>query len=165
MQKLHKRKSEGFTIVETLIVLAIVGVMMIVVFLAVPALNRSSHNSGYKTDANNLLAAVSEYAGNNGGVLPTDQTSTDNVKSSANTKSITVLNFGGANPAAAPTITYGVTASSTVANLSSAVLVTGVKCTATNSGMLTKTGAGTRSFSIVYAIETTGTPTLQCIDS
>lgn len=165
MQKQYQRKSQGFTIVETLIVLAIVGVMMLVVFLAVPALNRNSHNNGYRTDANNLLAGVSEYVGNSGGSLPSDQTATDSVVTSANTKSITKLTFGGANPALAPTIAYGTTASATVANLSSAVIVTGVKCSAANSGQLTKTGASARSFAIVFAIETTGTPTLQCVDS
>lgn len=70
MQKFYKRKSEGFTIVETLIVLAIVGVMMVVVFLAVPALNRNSRNNAAATNANNILAAVGSYLSNNGGVMP-----------------------------------------------------------------------------------------------
>ena len=111
------------------------------------------------------MAAVSEYTGNNGGVLPSTQAGATAVLTSANTKSITALTYGGAfvAPAGGPTITYGTTASATVATLTSAVFVGGVKCTAANSGTLTTAGASTRNYAIVYSIETTGTPTLQCI--
>ena len=40
LKTLQKRKSEGFTIIEVLVVLAIAGLIMVVVFLAVPALQR-----------------------------------------------------------------------------------------------------------------------------
>lgn len=75
IQQLQKRRvgakrSRGFTIIEVMIVLAIAGLIMLIVFLAVPALQRSSRNTQRKADASNALAAVSEYTNNNGGSLP-----------------------------------------------------------------------------------------------
>ena len=71
LKTVQKRKSEGFTIIEVLIVLAIAGLIMVIVFLAVPALHRSATNNELNTDANNVLTAVGNYASNNGGTLPT----------------------------------------------------------------------------------------------
>ena len=52
LRKLQKRKGnqEGFTIIEVLIVLAIAGLIMVVVFLAVPNLQKSQRNNSRKTD-------------------------------------------------------------------------------------------------------------------
>jgi prepilin-type N-terminal cleavage/methylation domain-containing protein len=66
LQKL-KEKQQGFTIIEVLIVLAIAGLIMVVVFLAIPNLQKSQRNNSRKTDANNLLSAFSDYLSNNGG--------------------------------------------------------------------------------------------------
>ena len=65
-----KKGERGFTIIEVLIVLAIAGLIMLIVFLAVPALQRSSRNTSRKNDVANLLSAVSDFATNNSGVLP-----------------------------------------------------------------------------------------------
>ena len=63
-------KSEGFTIIEVLIVLAIAGLIMLIVFLAVPALQRNSHNTQRKSDVSAMTGALQEYVNNNGGQLP-----------------------------------------------------------------------------------------------
>lgn len=65
-----KQKNEGFTIIEVLIVLAIAGMIMLVVFLAVPALQRNSRNSSRKNDVTAILGAVTEFSSNNNGALP-----------------------------------------------------------------------------------------------
>ncbi len=65
-----KSKSEGFTIIEVLIVLAIAGLIMLIVFLAVPALQRNARNTTIKSDAAALAGGFSEYLSNNDGVLP-----------------------------------------------------------------------------------------------
>lgn len=64
------RKEQGFTIVEVLIVLAIIGLILLVVFLAVPALQRNARNTQRSTDVGNILSGISEYVGNNNGQLP-----------------------------------------------------------------------------------------------
>lgn len=67
-----KKNKEGFTIIEVLIVLAIAGLILLIVFLAVPALQRNSRNTQRKNDVAALLGAISEYASNNNGALPTN---------------------------------------------------------------------------------------------
>ncbi len=57
----------GFTIIEVLIVLAIAALILLVVFLAVPALQRSQRNSARKNDAARVAASVVEYTSNNNG--------------------------------------------------------------------------------------------------
>lgn len=71
LQKLKQRNDDGFTIIEVLIVLAIAGLILLVVFMAVPALQRNSRNTQRKSDVSALLGAVSEYTSNNAGAMPT----------------------------------------------------------------------------------------------
>ena len=65
------KRSEGFTIIEVLIVLAIAGLILLIVFLAVPALQRNSRNTQRKADVSALLSSVSEWSNNNQGTFPT----------------------------------------------------------------------------------------------
>jgi hypothetical protein len=44
---------------------------LLIVFLAVPALQRNARNTQRKSDAANIAAAVGNFAGNNNGSLPT----------------------------------------------------------------------------------------------
>ena len=62
-----KQRNDGFTIIEVLIVLAIAGLMMMVVFLAVPALQRNARNSQRESDTSRVAAAVQEIVNNNNG--------------------------------------------------------------------------------------------------
>ena len=74
LQKIRDQKTsdqKGFTIIEVMIVLAIAGLIILIVFLAVPALQRNSRNTQRKNDVSNLLAAVNEFTSNNSGALPT----------------------------------------------------------------------------------------------
>ncbi len=68
--KTKLKNQKGFTIIEVLIVLAIAGLILLIVFLAVPALQRNSRNTQRKSDAGAALSGVSEYINNNDGVLP-----------------------------------------------------------------------------------------------
>ncbi len=72
--KTLKKNNSGFTIIEVLIVLAIAGLILLVVFLAVPALQRNARNTSRKSDVSALLAAVTEDSSNNGGSLAADAT-------------------------------------------------------------------------------------------
>ena len=155
LQQLKKRNS-GFTIIEVLIVLAIAGLIMVVVFLAVPNLQRNARNNQTKTEANNLLAAYQEVSDNAGGsvLVSTDNTA---VTTAANLKTITAANVSitstipatVATPSAAPT-TY-------------AYFYTGAKCTAQNSNVPV---AGTaRQAALFYWIETPGSTQVQCINT
>lgn len=85
-------KNQGFTIIEVLIVLAIAGLILLVVFLAIPALQRSARNHQRKTDATAALSAVTQFLDNNNGTWPSGLSSTSNT-----------LTFGAVNTAEATT--------------------------------------------------------------
>lgn len=71
LNKLKKSNSEsGFTIIEVMIVLAIAGLILLIVFLAVPALQRNSRNTQRKNDASKVASLISEYESNNSGTPP-----------------------------------------------------------------------------------------------
>jgi prepilin-type N-terminal cleavage/methylation domain-containing protein len=65
-----QKRQEGFTIIEVLIVLAIAALILLIVFLAVPALQRNARNTSRRADVSNSLASMNEYVANNNGQLP-----------------------------------------------------------------------------------------------
>lgn len=69
MKKLLKNQ-KGFTIIEVMIVLVIAAVILLIVFIAVPALQRNSRNTQLKNDVASVLGQVSEFASNNAGQYP-----------------------------------------------------------------------------------------------
>lgn len=69
----QNENQKGFTIIEVLIVLAIAGLIMLIVFLAVPALQQNQRNNARQTDANNLVSAVNECITNRNGVITSCQ--------------------------------------------------------------------------------------------
>jgi prepilin-type N-terminal cleavage/methylation domain-containing protein len=69
-----RNKEKGFTIVEVMIVIAIAGLILLIVFLAVPALQRNSRNTQRKNDVSALIGAINEYSSNHNGSLPDDYT-------------------------------------------------------------------------------------------
>ena len=60
----------GFTIMETLIVLAVAGLILLMVLQALPTLQRNSRNSQRKQGVQTILQAVSNYELNNSGTVP-----------------------------------------------------------------------------------------------
>jgi prepilin-type N-terminal cleavage/methylation domain-containing protein len=56
-----KHRRGGFTIIEVMIVLAIAGLILLIVFLAVPALQRNSRNYQRKVAVNAAWSAMHEY--------------------------------------------------------------------------------------------------------
>jgi len=159
------KKDQGFTIIEVLIVLAIAGLILLIVFLAVPALQRNSRNTQYRSEATRLLSTTSEFVNNNGGALPAASVNTTSppndaskVFALANTKNITTLTIvaSGTVTAQSPTLT-------------NAILVSGgVKCGAQGGASVTPTvtGASARSIVLIYAVENAdGSVNAQCTES
>ena len=62
---------QGFTIIETIIVLAIAGLIILIVFFAVPTLRKNSHNNSRRHDAARLAAFVNDFTIANFGSPPT----------------------------------------------------------------------------------------------
>ena len=79
MYKNLRKKTDGFTIIEVLIVLAIAGLIMLVVFLAVPALQRNQRNTSRRSDIGRIGGAVTEWTTNNNGAVLTPGTGNANL--------------------------------------------------------------------------------------
>jgi prepilin-type N-terminal cleavage/methylation domain-containing protein len=60
------RRSRGFTVIEVMIVLAIVGMILLIVLLTLPSLRRNSRNLDRKSYASGLDAELNSYYNDNG---------------------------------------------------------------------------------------------------
>ena len=74
MKKLDKQNQSGFTIIEVVLVLAIAGLIFLVVFLALPQLQRSRRDTARRDQVGRILASLTQNASNSGGNFPADNT-------------------------------------------------------------------------------------------
>jgi prepilin-type N-terminal cleavage/methylation domain-containing protein len=154
MTNKNLKREDGFTIIEVLIVLAIAGLIMLIVFLAVPALQRNARNTSRKSDASSLASALSEYINNNDGQLPASCTG-------AACPFIQNWKPGFYTPANV-TYTDNTSGGATLGDPASDSI--GVASYMTCSGTAaTSTGASSRSVAITYNVETGGGTQEQCI--
>ena len=70
MKKLNTNK-KGFTIIEVVLVLAIAGLIFMMVFIALPSLQRSQRDTQRQNDMSKVVTALQNYMTNNRGSLPT----------------------------------------------------------------------------------------------
>jgi prepilin-type N-terminal cleavage/methylation domain-containing protein len=66
---------KGFTIIEVVLVLAIAGLIFLMVFIALPALQRSQRDTQRNNDISRMMTAITQYQSNNRGKIPTDWSS------------------------------------------------------------------------------------------
>ncbi len=66
-----QNKEKGFTIIEVVLVLAIAGLIFLMVFIALPALQRGQRDTQRKNDLSRMQSAVNSFQSNNRGALPT----------------------------------------------------------------------------------------------
>lgn len=154
-----KKNKQGFTIIEVLIVLAIAGLIMLVVFLAVPALQRNARNTQRKSDVSALLGALTEFSANNNGKLPA--TGTEQTAALGNAKTGYYSNVGVGIGEMSWSATTTVSPLPATAAGDRIVIVVGGKC-----GALGAVVAGSaRQAAIQYQVEQSGTPAPSCQDS
>lgn len=67
---MSSKSKKGFTIIEVVLVLAIAGLIFLMVFIALPALQRSQRNTQRSDDLSRVLTAINSYQSNNNGRLP-----------------------------------------------------------------------------------------------
>lgn len=78
---MRRETKQGFTIIEVVLVLAIAGLIFLMVFIALPALQRSQRNTQRRDDYSMLVTAVNSYLSSNNGkitnLLKEDKTTLD----------------------------------------------------------------------------------------
>ena len=65
---------KGFTIIEVVLVLAIAGLIFLMVFIALPALQRNQRDTARRTDVSTVASAYTTYMNNNRGNAPANGT-------------------------------------------------------------------------------------------
>ncbi len=155
-----KKSQTGFTIIEVLIVLAIGGLIMLIVFLAVPALQRQQRNTGRKSDAARIAAAASNFVTNNNGTMPAagSTANANTIIADAGPLSQYPVSSGwaGNNALAAQrlNIVAGAAANAAI-TVDGMQLVVGAICNAAGGGA-TSSGASPRSMALQYPTENNG---------
>ncbi|HUC87909.1 MAG TPA: type II secretion system protein [Candidatus Binatia bacterium] len=183
LQKLQKRnKDQGFTIIEVMIVLAIAGLIMLIIFLAVPALQRTARNTQRKNDASAVASAYANFLDDNNGAIPSGL----GIDANDPVSTLDLCTLGGAvTPTGGDTTACGAgnietaklgfytakevtlngagTASETEASVSAMIIDEGYGCdTAGNAATATATP---RTAAILYATETSSTAIAnQCLE-
>lgn len=148
------KRDEGFTIIEVLIVLAIAGLIMLIVFLAVPALQRNSRNTQRTNDASLIGGSVGECLANKNG----QKTSCDSLAElqavGLDTTKLTQLT----------TITVGAGDPSMPAAGSTNTAAVGYTAKCNAAGDAVDTNGSDRQVVVLYRIETQGSDTTRCIE-
>lgn len=67
-----QKKEKGFTIIEVVLVLAIAALIFLMIFVALPALQRNQANGARKNDVGAVVSAIGTYRTNTRGTLPSD---------------------------------------------------------------------------------------------
>lgn len=94
----NNTKQSGFTIIEVVLVLAIAGLIFLVVFLALPQLQRSRRDTARRDMVGRVLSALTQSSSNSGGNFPSsvntfvrDFVETDNYFGACDANSGTVV--------------------------------------------------------------------------
>lgn len=67
----NRNNKQGFTIIEVVLVLAIAGLIFLMVFIALPNMQRAQRDTQRRNDYSALSANMTQYMTNNNGRLPT----------------------------------------------------------------------------------------------
>lgn len=152
MNVLSKEKAQkGFTIIEVVLVLAIAGLIFLMVFIALPALQSSQRDTARKNDVSAVAAGVTSYTANNRGTFPISAALAAYVANkSDNTTAVTVSTRTGAQ---------------TITPADGQVIVTqGTKCVAAVGSGIPLVAGATRQFTVITKLES-GNGAPYCQDS
>lgn len=151
-------KEKGFTIIEVLIVLAIAGLIMLIVFLAVPALQRNSRNTQRRNDVSGMLGVYQEAVNNNNGAVPASCNGSTAGCWVQNTK-LSNYDNNSANVTFYKDTTFTAHAAPTIDQV---VIQSFAKCV---NNAPAATNATSRSVTVTFLVETNGAPQQQCQES
>ncbi|MEO5690623.1 MAG: type II secretion system protein [Candidatus Saccharimonadales bacterium] len=71
---MNSTRTKGFTIIEVVLVLAIAGLIFLMVFIALPTLQRNQRDTQRRDDLARIKAQVNQYQANSKGAVPSDST-------------------------------------------------------------------------------------------
>lgn len=152
LRRFLKKGQEGFTIIEVMIVLAIAGLIMVVVLVAIPQLQKNQRNEARRNVAARISAEVNNYIGNNGGAIPTeDANASTGFTGGFQTRYITNAPVGTFNKPGGGAFTYGLYVEATPTMAQDDIKYSaGAICLGEAA---TNTGATARNFALLVGLE------------
>lgn len=144
LNQYKRKRDEGFTIIEVMIVLAIAGLIMLVVFLAVPALQRNARNTQRTQDVGQIGTGAQNVINNNNGDM-TQLTSANLRSELPKLAYYTSTNVSVASGSGLGAVTNGT-------DVDHVVVYTGATCAAMTGGQGATPGTS-RQLAVVYSTE------------
>ena len=160
-----RRQLGGFTIIEVVLVLAIAGLIFLMVFIALPTLQRNQRDTQRRSDVARLKSQIVQFQTNNKGNVPTQATAAGCPTGTGKTIGDFIVKYVDGNNFADPDGTVYTDSSRCLASSTAPTTkgqwryATGQICDGEN---ITSTGAGTRDYAIQKKLEGSGT---HCVDS
>lgn len=164
MSKVKSKK--GFTIIEVVLVLAIAGLIFLMVFIALPAMQRSQRDTQRRDQLSGMMTQITQYQANNRNKLPETQNDwnsfiTNYMKAGGDTfedpngneYTIKLVACGATSGNGDCANTAQRNATDFATQNYEILVVTGATC----DGEKTVANSGTRKVSIVYKLEGGGT--------
>lgn len=149
------KRDEGFTIIEVLIVLAIAGLIMLIVFLAVPALQRNSRNTQRTNDASLIGGSVGECLANKNGQKSACDSLAELQAIGLDLTKVTQLTT-------APVVSAGDPTMPAAGNTNQAAVGYTAKCNA--AGDAVDTNGSDRQVVVLFRVETQSGDTGRCVE-
>lgn len=137
--------AHGFTILEILLALAMAGLILALVFGAIPTLQRNGRNNSRRDDTTIVLQAISRHMLNNSANFPASDSYLSSYKLSYYEKSEVKRHARTADTAIEP---------DKVTNTNEVHVYNYAKCDANETGKASQRGADYRDIVALYAIET-----------
>lgn len=161
----NKNPNRGFTIIEVVLVLAIAGLIFLMVFIALPALQRGQRDAQRKNDLSRVATQITSYSSSTRGSVPTVNTLGTFVSkylgagASTTTAGSDYVDPGGGSYV----VTYN--GNDTINNPADATVYysNGKLCSDTSPGDTTSTGASQRNYTLRLKLENQSAA--YCIDN
>lgn len=159
----NMQSEKGFTIVELLIVIVVIGILAAIVIVAFTGITNQANDSGYKTDASSIAKAIETFNAEVGSYPVAADASTGTLTRSGFTLSAKLPSGVLIEPrAAAPSTTNGATVATTCGTISANSTGTYAVC---------KPSSGSKQYAVtfaangacVYYTKTSGTAAMQSL--
>ena len=147
------QQKKGFTIIEVVLVLAIAGLIFLMVFIALPALQRGQRDGQRRDDMSRFMSQINSYATNNRGNVPPATTAGINTANTGFLDSYMKRangEFKDPQTGNNYTVSFGVGGTATTSNI---VYATSAKCNGEN---IEANAGATRSVAIKIQLEGSG---------
>lgn len=147
------QKQKGFTIIEVMLVLAIAGLIFLMVFIALPTLQRNQRDTTRRSDASRFKAQVNQFQTNNKGAVPSDS-------EAPGTFITNYMKNEWTDPKSGAAYVYSAYTDDNTTNLDSSSTLPGTwtykKEKVCDGEKMTSEGAGPRNFAMVMKLEGSG---------